>query len=404
MPRNARAEPSRSVRWPAVTSALTNACERLQSLRSVYFEQVDKVVTVHKLGEDKAAAIVGKKVIEAVTLILRSVEAELRGVFREYRHAPKDRRLLEQALQMAGRSRAVMPKDKAACDDKVVRTIADSERAITIALSALDKGDVCEKNECAISGCFRVVNTGHFDEQTMAHAGKLADQAAALLHQKGFEDLCYGDIFVTKQISSDPKGLAFWMPGEDRMYVRAKSRRGEESIALGTFMHELGHRLLDMFFSPQGQRLVKETYRQWMRKKAEAVYKSGEEIVVGYRFRGGRDDREYEVEGLSYQRGEVVVQLHPVDAPEQKYRGSKEAILGMMGARRVKGDPFPSRYATKSSDEMFSELFRVYMTGEATREQLETVEHLIATGYRNVSAPPGQVFGRSVGQASGRRR
>lgn len=349
-----------------------------------------------KLDEGRVAAIVISKLLERIVRILGDCRRPIEHVFREFRHTPQDRRTLEAALKLIRQSRFMVPQDQEKALTKLREVSAVATGAIGIAIKSLEAGDVCEKNECAVAGCFRVVNTGGFDKKVMDLSEREAATAARLVAEKGFAQVCYGDVYVTQRISKD-NVLAFYSYGEDRMYVRAHAKKGEAALVVDTFIHELGHRLDGRFFKPEGHQELKKVFAQWTRRKAASPRTSTFDPKPGVRFSDPkRPDTVYEIEGVAYVgRGNTPsVIMHVVDDPQKTHlRITLEALKRSLGGK-LEDDPFPSVYAATEARELFAELFMVYVLGTATQEQAETFERILAAGGITPSRA-GAAFGSS---------
>lgn len=246
------------------------------------------------------------------------------AVLREYRLTPDERKLLEttaadmQRRSLRGPARGT---NLATYRQKVWDAIRDYGAAYELVQRMLEgSDDVCEKNECHVGGCFRVVNTGGFDAATMKLATNLMAEGARLVSEAGFPEVCYGDAYVTQRVSRE-NVLAFYMQDEDRMYVRAKPKKGEEALAVETIVHELGHRLHRKFGKGIEPKL-RGVHADWGRRYARSS----------------------------------------IDAAGAKF------AMALGRGKRV-DDPFPSPYARTKPEELFAELFRVVVVGNATDEQ-----------------------------------
>lgn len=298
------------------------------------------------------------------------------AVLREYRLTPDERKLLEttaadmQRRSLRGPARGT---DVATYRRKVWDAIRDYGAAYELVQRMLEGGDdVCEKNECHVGGCFRVVNTGGFDAATMKLATNLMAEGARLVSVAGFPEVCYGDAYVTQRVSRE-NVLAFYMQDEDRMYVRAKPKKGEEALAVETIVHELGHRLHRKFGKGIEPKL-RGVHADWGRRYARSpIDAAGYEPAVGETFEQGR--RRYEVMAVGKPGPYQTVSYRRILAdgsPDPKYLPSSmpatKFAMALGRGKRV-DDPFPSPYAMTSPTELFAELFRVVVVGNATDEQ-----------------------------------
>lgn len=266
---------------------------------------------------------------------------------------------------------------------------------ISAALDVIDKvvaqGDVCAKNECAVAGCFRVVNTGDFDSKTMARAHTMVERAAELVNAAGFGEVCYGDAYITQRLKREVV-LAFYMQTEDRMYVRAKPKKGEDALEVETIVHELGHRLDTMFLTKEGQRLNERVYGDFRHRLEVSKIANPLDVREGYEFVDSLG-RKYVVDQVL---GLYEVHYHRVEDPCYKGKMAWKAFQVSEGAR-MEDDPFPTHYARKDATEMFAELFLVYVMGRATAEQREVFERIAA--LRKPAPATARASGMSRGTA-----
>ena len=316
---------TKSARLPRGLSAGTTAEER-----KVYLQTVEKLAhylrkvaaSLDELDEEglHPRTVASSQALAVQAMVKLEGWLPLLATLREFRLAPKDRNLLEgTAAVIHSKTPSAVPRIGSIAAlreyrDKTASTIDGYAEAFEIAKRLFEGGDdVCEKNECHVGGCFRVVNTGGFDAATMRLAAGLMAEGARLVSAAGFPEVCYGDAYVTRQVARKDI-LAFYVRREDRMYVRAKPKKGEEALAVETIVHELGHRLHGKFGKGIGPRL-RSVYEEWERRCARS----------------------------------------PLDTT---------------------GCPFPSPYATTSPSELFAELFRAVVVGNASPEQREAFQQI----------------------------
>lgn len=322
--------------------------------------------------------VAGRLLINAV-VAMQDAHASILEAIQQFKHSPKDRRVLEAASKLGFQRRIAVANDDqkamAKFEEVVGKTILP---ALDIALASFEKGDACEKNECRASGCFQVINAGGFDDKIMSLAEREVATAARLitdprLTRLGFDRICYGEALVTKRIYKANYD-AFWLQSEDRIYLRAKTKKGDEALTVGTIIHELGHRLQFVFLSEDALARVQRTYRAWI-DRYEASPMVGVEIKKGYRFVDPKRKLEYEVDAVA---GDTVLGHIVVEPGERPltFRAPLSAVAALGGGKKA-DDPFPSSYARTDDGEMFAELFRVYVLGTATPEQARTFESLL---------------------------
>lgn len=304
------------------------------------------------------------------------------GALRDYRFSPADRVVLERVASALQQKRVGGGKDPEAVKERMRRGIYDVGRAVEAIRAALEQGDACEKNECAVGGCFRVVNTGGFDKQTMDRATSMVAEAAKLVTAAGFAQVCYGDAYVTQKVSR-ANVLAFYMRDEDRMYVRSNPAKGEAGLAVETIVHELGHRLHRKFLDRRDSEMS-VVFQRWQIELKYAPVESTLDPKVGDTFTVGvRSKKVYRVTGVSGQgayRMVVYRRLLPSGEVDPKYMSASTTVDKLslaLGTGKKSKDPFPSEYAKTSPSEMFAELFRAVVHGTATEEQRKAFDQIV---------------------------
>lgn len=240
----------------------------------------------------------------------------LLGGLREYKLEKKDRAVVERALTtMQVGLEHLSARDSDTVAEEVTRVLEGLGRAADIVLAALEKdisGDACSRAECLVAGCFRVVNAGDFDSRVMRIAVDQAAEAARLVAAFGYANVCYGDVYVVRNIGKKSV-LAFYNNSEDRLYIKAQSTLGGREAQTAVIVHELGHRLHRHFLN-EGK--VERLFRRW----------------------------------------------------------SDEYFMG--GSSEEDPSPFPSHYARKSADEMIAEIFREVVAGTPSDLHLMTLYNI----------------------------
>jgi hypothetical protein len=119
-------------------------------------------------------------------------------------------------------------------------------------------------------GSFMVFNTGGFNEKVMEEVIKVVSKSETLLRRKGLGRVCYGDVYITNTVYKSTRVLAFYMRGDDRMYIRA-NLKGKLGPAIQSVVHELGHRLQYRFLQSK-KRDIDALYRSLGDKQSGALH------------------------------------------------------------------------------------------------------------------------------------
>lgn len=311
------------------------------------------------------------------------------GALRDYSFPPPVRKNLEKVsaelskTKLAARTSSTASASIPERMRKNVEDIGAAIQAVTEVMTKEARGDVCQKNECFDGGCFRVVNTGGFDARTMTLATRLSEEAARLINEAGFSQVCYGDVYVTQKVKQEST-LAFYDLSEDRMYIRAKPKKGEEALEVESIVHELGHRLHFRFVPPEKNRQIQSVFDQWEARFAGSpVDSSTFAPKVGDTFEQGK--RRYVVVSDRGTPGDprrpiVFHRALPDGSPDPKYLNQSmtaERLALALGLGKRTDDPFPSPYARTKPSEMLAELFRAVVMGTATAEQRRVFQEFV---------------------------
>lgn len=397
-------------------SAGTTADERKTYLANVrrligYMHNVsDSLANADEYAASKARSAPGAAALtsiraHAINAMQRAGALEaIFAVLREYKLPEEERKILEAVASDLQRLSLRQPRktvDPVAYRKKIVDVLATYNEALAISKRMLESGAgsgggdaVCEKNECHVGGCFRVVNTGGFDAKTMKLATDLVAKAADLVNAAGFPQVCYGDAYVTQRISRS-NVLAFYVGDDDRMYVRAKPAKGEGALAVETIVHELGHRLHQKFLSKKkagwlsderdAERVMLTIYHDWIRRYERSPVnaetfdpKEGEVFEHGKnRVKITRVGEPGPYQHVSYRHVDAHGEIVPKYGESTMLKTKLALALGQ-GARA--DNPFPSPYSRSSHEEMFAEIFRAVVIGTATPEQREALSEILRAG------------------------
>jgi hypothetical protein len=233
------------------------------------------------------------------------------------------------------------------------------------------------------AGPFRVVNTGGFDEATMANCVKVIERAVHLLAKKGLGKVCYGDALISNTLSKS-KVLAFYLVSSDEFFVRA-NLKGKEGAALQTIIHELAHRLYFKFLQSKHRDIARiyqaikskvdqstSDLESEIRNNPDLSPKPGDTVV--------EKGKTYVVERVGYgSRSGYQVIMHREDDPSNKASVSLKgwALLKGIKPESKPGSGFITPYAGKNDEENFAEMIAFYCMDELPQDQVELLEKVL---------------------------
>lgn len=309
------------------------------------------------------------------------------GLLQRYDLPPETRKSIEAAAKYhASRRKTPSKEDALEAYTKMMGTIRGQLAAAKDALAhgklrgtAENQPEAGQKDLRA--GPFRVVNTGGFDDTTMAEAQAVVEKANQLLQAKGLGRVCYGDVLVSRTLTKQ-NVLAFYLVDKDELFVRA-NLRGKQHDAVQTICHELAHRLHFKFLKAK-DRDIRSIYAQIARKtnwvdkknKIQEVLKDhpvlpGDTIV-------GKANRIYEVVGPGYGSGGLRVELQRKDDPSQKAHIGLEAYLMTKGLLTTQDlSSFVTGYAAKNHEENFAEMIAYFCLGKLPEDQVEMLKAVL---------------------------
>jgi hypothetical protein len=222
-------------------------------------------------------------------------------------------------------------------------------------------------------GKFTVVNTGGFPKDQMDTIAKILEKAIYFATNSGFSEICYGEVFITKNISTSNTG-AFYRSTTDEMFIRADAKLGRD--ILGVVLHELGHRFQRKFlnndkgvvnlYNTLGTQEGKKTRSLPRPQKGDTMEERGKVYVVDYVLSTGK------------------VYMHLEDNPKAKASIPLEGWLERKGdgAYSFQENPkyigFVTPYAKSGGpNENFAEMFSFYCLGELPVLQSVVFEELV---------------------------
>jgi len=304
------------------------------------------------------------------------------GLLQQYDLPPKTRKAIEAAAKYHASARKAPPKEKAL--DAYMKMMATVRGQLAAAKDALvhgkPRGVVEESGGTELrAGPLRIVNTGGFDDKTLAEVKQVVERSAHLLQSKGLDRVVYGDVLVSRTLSRQ-NVLAFYLPEKDELFIRA-NLRGKQNDAVRTVCHELGHRLHYKFLKSKDME-IRLIYAQISRKASRQKVERVREVLKEHPVLPGdkyvEKGQVWEVTGTGYGRGGILVQLaRKLEDPETKQSVALKAHIPLEGYLVNKGlltnldlSGFVTRYASKNHEENFAEMIAAYCTGSLPEDQV----------------------------------
>lgn len=315
------------------------------------------------------------------------------GILQQLDLPPKIRKSIEAAAKYHAKNRQGPKHDVAlkAYIDLLATVRGQLAAAKEALLHGKPRGGGGEEAPRGIKvGPFDVINTGGFDEKTMADVASVVGKAAQLLQAKGLHRVLYGDVLISRTLSS-ANVLAFYLIEKDELFVRA-NLRGKQHDALLTICHELGHRLQFKFLRNK-EAEIQGIYNQIARKfsvgqrdRIKALLEKhpivpGETVVEGGKL--------YEVVGPDWKGTNRVVRLV---RPEEKKtleeegfsKNLKTYVMPLEAYYLNKGftsyadmSGFITPYAKTSASENFAEMVSHWCVDKLPEDQVELLKALL---------------------------
>lgn len=301
------------------------------------------------------------------------------GVLQQYKiTSTSDRKLIEQASKEFSKNRIQKPKREVALE--ALKKKLDLYRSYLDAVDRIIKKGERHSDEASgttnDAGCFTLINAGGFTPEQMEDVSKIVERASGLIKAKGFGKVCYGTIQVTNTVGQNARVLAFYAMQTDEMFVRG-NLKGKQNPAVGTFVHELGHRLHIKFLLSKNDQ-IKAMYNS---------LKEGEEgsvrDLLGDKSKWPQAGDTFEEKGQVFEVDRVglnnalnyTVFLHLKGEPKVKGSLPLQGWLAAKGHRPK--EVFVTPYARTDYSENFAEMFENYILGTLPDGQVQMLEAII---------------------------
>ncbi len=300
----------------------------------------------------------------------RNIHALFLGILQNYRMDTKERRVIERAAKTFSKTMVNRIRPEKAFE-AYAKAVSEWKLFLDVAKRVVSGGLKHDEEGGTVltAGSFTLINTGGFDEATMATVGKLVEKAEHLLTRKGLRKVCYGAIQVTNTIQQSTRVLAFYLPSKDEVFIRA-NLKGKLDSALKSTLHELAHRLHSKFLSSKDNEL-KALYRRIKDQEDSVARDRANWPPVGSEVKGSKGT--YRVTGYKLDRKyDWVLELENLTTPGARASWPLKGYLGATGMT-----PFVSLYAATSYGENFAEMIAMYCLDDLPADQVTALEALL---------------------------
>jgi len=311
------------------------------------------------------------------------------SILRRYSLEPKLRKKIEACSRFYSKSRVNNPK-KGEEKEVYEKSLELYREQLELAKQAIETGKIKGSEEDSEvhslpAGPFTVVNTGGFSEEIMKEVASAVEKANTAIQSKGLSQVCYGDVLVSNTLYKGNTTLAFYMYGNDELFVRANLKKLKDKVdTVATIIHELGHRFENKFM--KDKKKMNEMYRKLMHQESQEE----EELLKNKSLWPQPGDE------LKQQSGTYVVTKVGYDKVYLKMKDESNltgtiSLLGWIsappalktGASASVSVPKPNSvfvtsYAKTNPSECFAEMFAFYCLGKLPADQVEMFEVVIA--------------------------
>jgi len=261
------------------------------------------------------------------------------------------------------------------------------ETQLTLAKTALSQGKLRgseEEGAAALNaGPFKLVNTGHFDQETMETCAAVVKEAVDRLQSKGLSKVCYGEVLVSNRLAK-ASVLAFYLISKDEMFIRTDLKR-EMPAAIKTVLHELGHRYYYQFAKSKHA----DIHNIYARLKGQANALQSQlvdEVMKDPAKRPQPGDtydskgEVYVVEKVEYKglKSGYQIKMHKQNDPASKGSLPLDSWIRVKGYKlENKPSGFITPYAGTNASENFAEMFAYYCLNKLPDDQVESLKAVL---------------------------
>jgi len=306
------------------------------------------------------------------------------AILQQYRLPPNLQKSIEAAAKFWDKKSARAPKPENTWNaysqdvtyiEAYLGVLSTLRKQLLNAEAAIAKGQAhADPSVAAVTkfhvGSFDVVNTGGFDDETMKMAVDVVERAEKALTSHGLGKICYGDILISKQISSKSNTAAFYIPTSDEMFVRADAQASEATIQV--VCHELAHRLQHKFL---------ENKRGDINHLYFVILHSGDDDPPPHPHIGDPVPYHGKVLKVTGFGGRGSIQMKDPDDPNpNRYMSAPvETVAALMGWKPAKKElDFITPYAKRGgAGENFAEMVSYYCLGRLPKPQVELLEPVL---------------------------
>jgi hypothetical protein len=198
------------------------------------------------------------------------------------------------------------------------------------------------------------VSFDHENEGERQAIENLIERAVQTLGSAGFGDYLYGKIFVVSKLKG--RTVADYHPSDDSIRLSHKAKGKED---LRTFIHEIGHRILNKGGADYPK--IKAKFR-------EAVQGFSLEVKPGTILKDKKDGKTYKYVGQSFQARSTPYKIKQVLTENGEtiergdYRVSAFYFTNFEGDFKINGEWFPTAYSKTNQEEWFCEILSFALT------------------------------------------